>query len=55
MFCGECGEIIPPGPMDLRFCALHTQTAARRTTPGLASRLLSWVCRMSRKANLTFA
>ena len=48
MFCQECGEIIPTGPLDLRFNSHHFRGGAPTKKLTRARRLLSWFSRAFR-------
>ena len=45
MFCRECGEIIPRGPLDLRFCPPSAREGARKLLSRLLSRLRATILR----------
>lgn len=54
MFCQECGEIVPSGPLDLRFHSHQIRGAAETKKLTRGRRLLSWSSRVLRVSRHTF-
>lgn len=42
MLCPECGDLAPPGPLDVRKCAPQFQSR-KRLSPSISSRILRWL------------